>query len=353
MKAAMWYGRRDVRVEDIPEPPFPPQGQVKVEIAACGICGTDMHEYLGGPVYIPASKPHPLTGVRAPVILGHEAMGRVVAVGPGVSRISVGDRVALCPIIGCLQCHWCKSGLMGLCPQSAYLGSSWLGGGFSQAVNVFDYTCYPLPPELSDEQGAMVEPFAAAVRAVSQASLKPGETVAVVGAGPIGLMVLQAAIIAGAERTVVFEPSAGRQKLARQCGATLTVDPSTQDPVQVIREITDGAGADVVMECAGVPQAGILAARVARRKGRVVVMGVYEQPAPLDYTDLVFGEKAIWGSMGGYGEFDRAIQIMAGGKFKSGPLVTARIPLTDIVREGFEVLVRNKDTHAKILVSPV
>ena len=122
MKAAIWHGRRDLRVEDVQEPPAPPAGQVKVEIAWCGLCGTDLHEYLGGPLYIPVATPHPLTGAQAPLILGHEAAGEVVQVGPGVSRVDVGDRVALCPIIGCLECESCRSGLMGLCSRIAFLG---------------------------------------------------------------------------------------------------------------------------------------------------------------------------------------------------------------------------------------
>lgn len=283
---------------------------------------------------------------------GHEAAGRVVEVGPGVERVKIGDRVAMCPIIGCLQCTWCKSGLMGLCPKTAYLGTSWHYGAFAGYVNVYDFMCYPLPPEVPDELGALVEPFAATVRAIGQANLKPGETVAIVGAGPIGLMALQAAIIAGAGQTVVFEPSAGRQQLARQCGATATVDPLNRDPVQAIRDLTDGAGADVVMECAGHASTGVLAGRVARRKGRVVIMGVYERPAPIDYTDLVFGEKTVLGSMGGYGVFEQAIGMIAEGKFHGELLITGRIPLTEIVSGGLEVLVKNKDAHAKILVSP-
>ncbi len=353
MQAAVWHGQRDVRVETVPDPPSPLPGQVKVEVAWCGICGTDLHEYLGGPVYIPVSSPHPLTGVKAPIILGHETMGRVVEVGANVSRVKVGDRVALCPIIGCLQCNWCKSGLMGLCPRSAYLGSSWHGGAFSQYVNVYDYMCYVLPPEVPGELGALVEPFAATVRAVSQANLKPDETVAIVGAGPIGLMALQAARIAGAAQVVVFEPSTGRRELAHQCGATATVDPLTQDPVLAICDLTNGAGADVVIECAGSASTGILAGLLARRRGRVVVMGVYERPALLNYTDLVFGEKTVMGSMGGYGVFDQTIRMMAEGKFNGKPLITGRISLADIVPGGFEMLTKNKDEHAKILVSPL
>jgi (R,R)-butanediol dehydrogenase/meso-butanediol dehydrogenase/diacetyl reductase len=351
MKAAVWHGQRDVRVEEVPEPPAPPAGQVKVKVAWCGLCGTDLHEYLGGPLYIPANAPHPLTGAQAPVILGHEMAGDVVEIGAGVTRVKVGDRVALCPIIGCRKCRWCTSGLMGLCSSIAFLGVSWHSGGFSEYVNVYDYMCYQLPAQVPYEVGAMVEPFAATYRAVRQASVQPGETVAIVGAGPIGLMALQSARIAGAGQVIAFEPAARRQELARQCGATAVIDPVRQDPVQGIGQFTGGAGADVVVECSGIEATGTLAGRIARRKGRVVVMGVFERPAPLDYTDLVYGEKTVMGSMGGYGLFDEAIQMMAEGKFQGGLLITGRIPLADILN-GFDALIHHKEENVKLLVSP-
>ena len=351
MKAAVWHARGDVRVEEVPEPPSPPIGQVKVKVAWCGLCGTDLHEYLGGPLYIPAESPHPLTGVKAPVILGHEMSGDVVEVGKGVTRLKVGDRVALCPIIGCLECKWCRSGLMGLCPNIAFLGVSWTGGGFAQYVNVYEYMCYILPPEVSYEVGALVEPFAAVYRALKQANIQPGETVAVVGAGPIGLMGIQVARIQGAGQVIAVEPAARRQELARRCGAAAVVDPIRHDALTMVRELTDGAGADVVFEAAGVEATGILSGRIARRKGRVVVMGVFERPAPLDYTDLVYGEKVVMGSMGGYGLFDEAIQVMASGAFNGEVLITGKIKLDNIL-EGFEALIKHKEEHVKILVSP-
>ena len=353
MKAAIWYGRRDIRVEDVPEPPPPPPGQVKIEVAWCGICGTDLHEYLGGPIKIPANAPHPMTGVQAPVILGHELTGKIVEVGSGVDHLKIGDRVVPQTLIGCLECHWCKSGLMGLCSSLAFLGKSWHSGGFSQFVNVYEYMCYKLLPEVSDEIGAMVEPFAAAVRAIHQAKIKPGESVAIIGAGPIGLMALQVVRIMGAGQVVAIEPVAKRRKFTLQCGATEVIDPKTQDQLGAISEFTAGAGVDVVIECAGVEATGIMAGRMARRQGRVIILGVFEQPAPLDYADLVFGEKLVQGSMGGFGVFDEAIQIMAEGKFQGDPLITARIGLDEIVAEGFEALIKDKEKHIKILVSPV
>lgn len=353
MKAAFWYGRQDIRIENVPEPPPPPPGQVTIEVSCCGICGTDLHEYLGGPLKIPADAPHPMTGVQAPVILGHELAGKIVEVGSGVRHLKVGDRVVPQTLIGCLECEWCNSGLMGLCPNLAFLGKSWHGGGFSRFVNVYEYMCYKLPPEIPDEIGALVEPFAAAARAAQQARIKPGESIAIIGAGPIGLLAIQAAGIMGAGQIVAIEPAATRRELALQCGAAAVVDPLAEDPLEAVAELTDGVGVDVVIECAGVQATGILAGRMARRQGRVIILGVFEQPAPLDYSDLVFGEKLVQGSMGGYGMFNEAIKMMAAGKFKGELLITGRIGLDNLVSEGFEALVKDKEKHIKILVSPV
>jgi (R,R)-butanediol dehydrogenase/meso-butanediol dehydrogenase/diacetyl reductase len=351
MKAAVWHGRRDVRVEEVPDPPPPPRGQVKIEVAWCGICGTDLHEYLGGPIYVPADAPHPLTGAKAPVILGHEMSGTVVEVGEGVTRVKRGDRVVLCPIIGCLECEWCRSGRMGICPRVAFLGVSWQGGGFARYVNVYDYMCYHLPADVSFEVGALVEPFAATVRAVRRAGIAGGETVAVVGSGPVGLMALQAARIAGAGQVLSLEPARKRQELARRCGATEVIDP-LDNPLPEIRKITGKEGVDVAVECVGLEKTGMLAGHVVQRTGRVMVMGVFEKPSPLDFTDLVYGEKTVRGSMGGYGVFDDAIEMMAKGRFDGEPLITGRIGVGDIVEGGFSPLITNKEEHAKILVRP-
>lgn len=351
MRAAVWHKRCDVRVEEVPDPPSPPPGQVKVRIAWCGICGTDLHEFLGGPLYIPADEPHPLTGAQAPIILGHELSGDVIEVGPGVTRVKLDDRVALCPIIGCQECEWCRSGLMGLCTNIAFLGVSWTGGGFAEYVNVHDYMCYRLPDEVSYEVGALVEPFAATFQAVKRAQVTLGETVAIVGSGPIGLMALQSARIAGAGQVVAFEPASRRQQLALECGADAVIDPVRQDPLAAIRDLTGGAGADVVIECAGTEATGILAGQIARRRGRVVVMGVFEQPAMFDYTDLVYGEKTIMGTMGGYGVFEEAIRVMAQGKFNGEPLITGKISL-DRILDAFDALIKHKEDNVKILVSP-
>ncbi len=353
MKVAIWHGQRDVRVEEVDVPGAPENNQVKIEVSWCGICGTDLHEYMGGPIFIPAADPHALTGVKAPVPLGHEISGKVIEIGSGVTRVKVGDRVALCPIIGCQECRWCKSGVMGICDNVAFLGISWTSGAFSQFINVYDYMCYQLPDEVSDENGAMVEPFSATVRAIDQVNVQPGDNVAIVGCGPIGLMAIQAARIAGAEQIFAVEPAAKRQALALECGATHVINPITEDAVQAIKELTNGDGADIVVECAGNQITGQLAGHIARRKGRIMIMGVFEKPAPIDYSDIVFGEKIVMGSMGGYGLYKESIEMMAKKQFNGAPLITGKISLDRIVEDGFEALIHKKEDNVKILVSPV
>lgn len=352
MKALVWHGRRDVRVEDVPEPHPPSEGQVQIEVAWCGVCGTDLHEYLGGPLYIPVDEPHPVTGAQAPVILGHELSGRIVAVGKGVEGFAVGDRIAACPIIGCLECRWCKAGFMGQCENVAFLGISWEGGGFAERMNLNAYQAYKLPPSVSSDVGALVEPWAASVRMVARAEIGPDDNVAVVGAGPIGLMALVAAQIGGAKRVVSLEVADRRIELARQCGATAVINPAEEDPLERAQELTDGEGFDVVLECVGRPDTGLLAGRLARIRGRIMIMGVFEEPAPLDFTDLVYGEKTVIGSMGGYGMFDEAIALLADERFPGDVLITSRIKLDDIIDKGFRPLIEEKERHVKILVSP-
>jgi (R,R)-butanediol dehydrogenase / meso-butanediol dehydrogenase / diacetyl reductase len=352
MKAAIWYGNKDVRVKTVDDPPDPPPGQVQVDVAWCGICGTDLHEYLSGPVYIPQKAPHPLTSVQAPVIIGHEMSGRVTAVGEGVQNFSPGNRVAACPIIGCQRCRWCRSGSMAQCDQVAFLGTSWSGGALSQRLNLYAYQCYHLPDQLSDEVGALVEPFSATVRAVTAGSIGPEDNVAVVGAGPIGLMALMAAILRGAKRVVAVEMAERRKETAIRLGAIDVIDPARENAEKRALEITDGEGFDVVLECAGQPMTAHLAGRLTRTRGRLIVMGVFDKPAPLDLTDLVFREKTVTGSMSGYGLYDETIRMMTDPRFKGEELITGRIPLEDLVQKGYHGLLYEKESNVKTLVSP-
>ncbi|HTT62821.1 MAG TPA: 2,3-butanediol dehydrogenase [Bryobacteraceae bacterium] len=352
MKAAVWHGRQDVRIENVNDPPPPPPGQVQVKVAWCGICGTDLHEYMGGPLYIPLGRPHPVTGVQAPVIIGHEMSGVVVALGDGVANFAVGDRVAACPIIGCGKCRWCRSGSMAQCDRVAFLGTSWTGGALAERLNLNAYQCYHLTDTITDEIGALVEPFSSTVRAVAQGQPGTEDNVAIVGAGPIGLMALMAARLRGVKRVVAIEMAERRIEAAKQCGADDVIDPTREDPEKRALEITEGQGFDLVMECAGQPASVLMAAKLTRTRGRLVIMGVFEKPAPIDLTDVVFREKTISGSMSGYGLYDETIRIMADPRFRGDLLITDHIALDELVAKGYYGLLNEKDKHVKMLVRP-
>jgi len=352
MKAAVWHGRQDVRIEKVSEPPAPQPGQVQVKVAWCGICGTDLHEYMGGPLYIPLGHPHPVTGVQAPVIIGHEMSGEVTAVGEGVENFAVGDRIAACPIIGCGKCRWCRTGSMAQCDRVAFLGTSWTGGALAERLNLNAYQCYHLTDAITDEIGALVEPFSSTVRAVAQGQPGAGDNVAIVGAGPIGLMALMAARIRGAKRVVAIEVAERRIEAAKQCGADAVIDPTREDPEKRALEITDGAGFDLVMECAGQPATVLMAGKLTRTRGRLVIMGVFEKPAAIDLTDVVFREKTISGSMSGYGVYDETIRIMTDPRFRGDLLITDHIGLDDLVGKGYNGLLNEKNKHVKMLVRP-
>jgi (R,R)-butanediol dehydrogenase/meso-butanediol dehydrogenase/diacetyl reductase len=278
--------------------------------------------------------------------------GRVVAVGEGIKEFAVGDRVAACPIIGCLQCRWCRSGSMAQCDKVAFMGTSWTGGALAERLNLNAYQCYRLPASLSDEVAAMVEPFASTARAVVNAGVGPEDNVAIVGPGPIGLMSLMAAIIRGARQVVAVGKSDRRLELARQCGATSVIDTRSENPLQRARELTNGDGFDVVIECGGQPDSAHLAGVLTRTRGRLVVMGVFDKPAPLDLTDLVFREKTVVGSMSGYGYFNESIAMMTDKRFHGASLITRKIPLDDLVEGGLRALLTEKGKHVKIIVSP-
>ena len=352
MKAAVWHGRQDVRIEKVSDPPPPPPGQVQVKVAWCGICGTDLHEYMGGPLYIPLGRPHPVTGVQAPVIIGHEMSGIVIALGDGVENFAVGDRVAACPIIGCGKCRWCRSGSMAQCDRVAFLGTSWTGGALAERLNLNAYQCYHLTDAISDEIGALVEPFSSTVRAVAQGQPCTEDNVAIVGAGPIGLMALMAARLRGVKRVVAIEMAERRIEAAKQCGADDVIDPTREDPEKRALEITEGQGFDLVMECAGQPASVLMAAKLTRTRGRLVIMGVFEKPAPIDLTDVVFREKTISGSMSGYGLYDETIRIMTDPRFRGDLLITDHIALDELVAKGYYGLLNEKDKHVKMLVRP-
>ncbi|MBI2322071.1 MAG: 2,3-butanediol dehydrogenase [Chloroflexi bacterium] len=350
MLAARWHGRRDVRVEEVAPPGAPGAGEAQVRVRWCGICGSDLHEYVAGPILIsPAGRPHPLTGREPPLTLGHELVGTVVAVGPGVEAVRPGDRVTADACLRCGTCPWCQRGQYNLCKRLGSVGLA-ADGGFAALLNLPAYTLYALPDGIADEAAALCEPFAVALHAVKRGGVQPGHVVAVVGAGPIGLCVLQAARAAGAAAAYAVEPLAARRERALALGATAAFDAGTARGEVYAR--TGGLGADVAIECVGHPESLPLALELAGRGGTAVVAGIFEQPSALHANRLVLHEKRLVGSIAYAGEFPAVMALLADGRLRAEPLVTDRIALREIVAAGFEALLAERERHVKVLVAP-
>lgn len=349
MKALRWHSRKDVRLDTVP-PPHAGPGEVVIQVAACGICGSDLHEYLHGPLYIPKT-PHPLTGVVPPVTLGHEFCGRIVEVGAGVEAAQKGDRVTVNPCLLCGQCAWCRRGQINYCAKLGSVGLS-RDGALAPLVSVPAYGCHRLPAEIDDTQGASVEPLAVAVHAYRRARLTGGERVAVIGAGPIGLLMLQVLKAKGAAWLVVVEPREERRGLARTLGADAVIDPEAEDPARAVTELTQGERVAVAFECVGSAPAFSTALRAAGKGGRVVLVGLVPETVPTNLLGLLTHEKEVVGSSAYVDEFPEAIRLLAGGRVRIDPLVTARVPLEDALSRGLEALLRREEGQVKILVTP-
>lgn len=344
MKAARWYGRKDIRVEEI-DAPVTGEKQIKIAVKYTGICGSDLHEYLGGPIFIPVENPHPYTGEKAPITMGHEFCGEVIEVGNKITKFKVGDRVTVEPILA-------KHGLKGkynLDPNLNFVGLAGGGGGFSEFVVVNEDQAHKLPDEIDYEQGALTEPAAVALYAIRQSKIKSGDTAAIFGCGPIGLLMIDALKAAGASTIYAVELSPERQEKAKELGA-IVVDPSKVNAVEYIKEQTDG-GVNVSYEVTGVPAVLEQALEVAEKDGELMIVSIWEKPAEIDPNQVVIQERTIRGVIAYRDVFPKTLELMKKGYFSKDLLVTRKIKLDDIIEEGFETLVKEK-SQVKILVSP-
>ena len=353
MKAAMWYKQRDVRIVEVPEPSIKP-GYVKIKVKWCGICGSDLHEYLGGPISIPIDKPHPLTGQVAPVIMGHELAGEVVEVGEGVTDFKVGDRAVTQATVCCQECPACLSGHNNLCDKLGIHGVSGSGGGFAEYTTFHSKFTHKIPENLSYEQAALVEPISVGFHSLLVGGFQPGMTAVVLGAGPIGLGVIECLKASGARRIIAIVRKSIRQQYALRSGADFLIDPEETDVAAEIKKLTGGTGADVAFETYGVDQGLKLGLDAIRFDGTLVVLSLWEKPASLHMMDMVLTEKKIVGSIIYTGnDFDTVIKMLGDGRIKAEGYVTKRILLDDLVTEGLGTLSGpEKKNHIKIIVTP-
>ncbi len=352
MKAALWHGRHDIRVEEVPDP-IPGPDDVILRVDWCGICGTDMGEYLHGPQFIPVDRPHPLTGAKAPIILGHEFAGEIVATGRNVTHLKTGDRVGVDTIVFCGHCYWCKRHEHTLCPELGALGFH-AHGGLAEYCAAPAYMCLPLPAGLTLEAAPLAETLSVVVRALRKGRMAVGESVVIIGAGAVGLMAVQMARIAGARAVYMVELAGIRQQKALELGADAVLDPQEVDVQTALLDLTDGIGADLALECAGHHETVVLAIDLVRRGGRAVIVGLPKQASQYFFTDLVITEKEIIGSLSHVYDEDyaAAIRLLGDGRIQATPVISHRISLDQVVEEGFERLAASRADAIKIIVSP-
>ena len=288
MRAAQFHAPHDIRISRIPTP-IPTPTQVLIDIEWCGICGTDLHEYLIGPHIIPpANKPHRLTGETLPVTLGHEFCGRVSWVSDSSeSGLRIGMAVMVDPRLCCRNCSQCKLSRSNVCERWGFLGLSGSGGGLSETVAVEERMCYVLPEEVDLKYAALIEPMTVARHALKSSKLKNFEelSVLVLGGGPVGLAVVLDLKAHGTKKIFVSEPSeVRRNQVGKYCDGAL--DPMKVDVAEECRKQTGGAGIDVVFDCAGVMPALKSGFDALRVHGTYVNAAGWEAPVCITQTIL-------------------------------------------------------------------
>ncbi len=347
MRAAMYYGNHKLEIEDIPEPSAG-DGEVKVRVSRNGICGTDLHEYYDGPIFIPPDRPHPLTGKAMPLVLGHEFSGTVTEVGAGVTDVGEGDRVTIEPVYRCGHCRPCKSGRYNLCTSVGFHGLM-ADGGMAEYTVVPQNQVYRLPDSIPLEMGALVEPMSVAYHAAVLGEVNDQSRALIYGAGPIGIGLWFALRGMGLTEIDVVEPSPTRRTSIEALGAR-TLDPTAVDVPELIADRTDGDGVDAAFDAAGVTPAVESALECVGERRPLISVAIYDKPISTPLINLVLRERRIQGTICYTGDDYRAvIALMAQGHYDTTGWVDT-IPMSGVLEQGFEELRAGR--KMKLLVDP-
>jgi (R,R)-butanediol dehydrogenase / meso-butanediol dehydrogenase / diacetyl reductase len=356
MRAAVYHGPGDVRIEAVPQPPQPGPGELLLDVVRGAICGTDSSEYAYGPKLIPLHKRHPGSGHVGPVVLGHEFVGRVKSVGEAVEGFEVGQRVVSGAGVSCGECDWCRAGRTNLCASYYTLGFH-IDGGLAEAVRTPADICVSVPDGCSDDAAAMAQPLAVALHALNRGDVRSnreGEAgqLAVIGVGGIGAFIVGGAVARSVRGVIAIDVDPERLENARELGADHVVNAADEDAVSRVKDLTRGEGAPVVIEASGAPRSPDEAVKMARRGGRVVIVGLQGKLATLDLFDLAFREIEMTSALAHVcaDDLPEALQILSRTDFAD----TVRdrvIPLDRLVPDGLVPLVERR-ARGKILVDP-
>ena len=341
MRAAELIAPLTFRLADMPiEDPGP--GEVQVRIGAVGICGSDMHAWSEGAV---GTTPNVY-----PMVLGHEPAGSIIKTGAGVKGLHPGDRGALEPALYCYHCEFCRSGRHNVCANIRFLSNPHYPGFFREVVTLPVANFFPIPAEMSFEEAALAEPLAVGLHTVGLASIHAGETVAVFGAGPIGLLTIAALRARGAARVWAVEPLAHRRELARAIGADIVLEPG--EAVAEILKTTGQRGVDCAIDCAAAADTTSQAIQVTRNAGRVALTGIHSTPfVSLDGSAMRRKELTIFNVRRSNDESEEALRLLGSDARRFAPLLTHTRPI-DKIDEAFSIASQYRDGVGKMIVTP-
>ncbi|SFQ24860.1 NAD(P)-dependent alcohol dehydrogenase [Caldicoprobacter faecalis] len=343
MKAAVLRKPFEIVIEDRPVPDIGPD-EVLIKVMVVGVCGSDVHYYETGRIgrYV----------VEKPIILGHECAGIVAAVGDNVTRLKVGDRVAVEPGVTCGTCEYCKQGRYNLCPDVEFLATPPFDGAFVQYFKHRQDFVFPIPDHLTFEEAAMIEPLSVGIHAATRANIKPGAKVVVFGLGPVGLMAVVAARAFGANNIIAVDLEEIRLEAAKKLGATLVINAREHDTLKEILDFTGGRGVDVAIEAAGHPKTLQDAMACLCRGGKLLVVGLPVQDSiPINVPEIVDKEVAIYGVFRYANTYPKGVEILSSGIADVKSLITGKFTLEQTAQALEEARV-NKAKHIKIMVYP-
>ena len=358
MKAARFYNQKDIRIEEVEEAPLEP-GTARVKVAWCGICGTDLHEYLEGPIFPPQhGESHPISGESLPITLGHEMSGVIAEVADDVTDLAVGDHVVVEPYIIGDDVDTSESNpIYHLSPNMNFIGLAGRGGGLAENLVVQRRWIHKISPDLPLDEAALIEPLSVAVHAVERAGITSeadgaGKTALVGGAGPIGL--LTAAVLKAFGLTVyVTELSPLRREKALDAGVVdEAFNPKEVDVVAEIRKRTNDQGVDFSFEATSVQAAVDTLVDATRNGGVLLIESIWGHKGELDFQKVVLKELDVRGSIAYAHSHATAISLVEDGKVNLAPFITGKIGLEGLIDEGFDTLINRNETAVKILVSP-
>jgi L-iditol 2-dehydrogenase len=344
MKALLLTAPSQLGLVDFPDPQ-PAAGEVLVRVRACGICGSDIHGWDGS------------TGRRRPpLIMGHEAAGEIAVVGPEVEGWSQGERVTFDSTISCGECAYCRAGQVNLCDHRRVLGVAPAEyrqhGAFAEYVVLPARILYRLPAGLTFAHAAMVEPVSIAIHAVQRVRLAPADTAVVVGSGLIGLFVVQALRWAGAKRIIAVDLEPKRLALARELGATDTLQSDACDVPAEVARLTGGAGANVAFEVVGVSPTLQLALACLRRGGSAVLVGNLAPKTDFPLQAVVTRELSLFGSCASAGEYPLCLELIARGLIRVEPMISAVAPLAEGAEWFRRLSARDGGQYMKVILQP-